>query len=129
MRQVDTALAPDQKWAPHCAAHSPPAVGTSAGILCLQRVNFSLKLEGDISRAVHKLLVSHRRLPSTPSCNNNWCTSGICDKQARALLSAPGGDSVKAKRDRAVPATLAYHGMRREELCRLKVRDLQRRGG
>src|SRR5262245_7576656 len=36
---------------------------------------------------------------------------------------------LKAKRDRALLATLAYHGMRREELCKLKVRDLQRRDG
>ena len=56
-------------------------------------------------------------------------TPALSDEQARALLSAPVGDSVKAKRDRAILATLAYHGMRREELCKLKVRDLQRRDG
>jgi integrase/recombinase XerD len=56
-------------------------------------------------------------------------TPALSDEQARALLSAPGGDSVKAKRDRAILATLAYHGIRREELCKLKVRDLQRRDG
>lgn len=56
-------------------------------------------------------------------------TPALSDEQARALLIAPVGDSVKAKRDRAILATLAYHGMRREELCKLKVRDLQRRDG
>ena len=56
-------------------------------------------------------------------------TPALSDEQARALLSAPVGESVKAKRDRAILATLAYHGMRREELCKLKVWDLQRRDG
>ncbi len=56
-------------------------------------------------------------------------TPALSDEQARALLSAPQGESLKAKRDRAILATLAYHGMRREELCKLKVRDLQRRDG
>ena len=51
------------------------------------------------------------------------------NEQARALLNAPQGESLKAQRDRAILATLAYHGMRREELCKLKVRDLQRRDG
>jgi integrase len=32
-------------------------------------------------------------------------------------------------RDRAILATLLYHGMRREELCRLWVRDMQSREG
>jgi site-specific recombinase XerD len=63
---------------------------------------------------------AHRQEGTTPA---------LSDEQARALLSAPRGDSVKAKRDRAILATLAYHGMRREELCKLKVRDLQRRDG
>lgn len=56
-------------------------------------------------------------------------TPALSDEQARALLNAPEGDSLKAKRDRAILAALAYHGIRRDELCRLKVRDLQRRDG
>jgi len=56
-------------------------------------------------------------------------TPALSDEQTRALLSAPQGDSLKAKRDRAILATLAYHGIRREELCKLKVQDLQRRDG
>jgi len=56
-------------------------------------------------------------------------TPALSDEQARALLNAPQGESLKAKRDRAILATLAYHGMRREELCKLRVRDLQRRDG
>lgn len=56
-------------------------------------------------------------------------TPALSDEQARVLLQAPRGDSLKAKRDRAILATLLYHGLRREELCRLKVNDLQRRDG
>src|SRR5438093_8848021 len=53
----------------------------------------------------------------------------LSDEQARALLNAPQGESLKAKRDRAILSTLAYHGMRREERGKLRVRDLQRRDG
>src|SRR5713101_7529565 len=56
-------------------------------------------------------------------------TPALSDEQARARLTAPQVESLKAKWDRAILATLAYHGMRREELCKLKVRDLQRRDG
>jgi integrase len=45
------------------------------------------------------------------------------------LLEAPSVDTLKGKRDRAILATLLYHGMRREELCKLRVRDLQQREG
>ena len=56
-------------------------------------------------------------------------TPAIDDQQARALLNAPAADTLKGKRDRAILATLLYHGLRREELCRLKVSDYQRRSG
>ena len=57
-------------------------------------------------------------------------TPALGDHQARKLLAAPGGDTIKAKRDRAMLATLLYHALRREELCRLKVKDFrhERRG-
>jgi integrase/recombinase XerD len=57
-------------------------------------------------------------------------TPAIGDHQARALLDAPEGASVKGKRDRAMLATLLYHALRRDELCRLKVKDFknERRG-
>lgn len=45
------------------------------------------------------------------------------------LLAAPPGDTLKGKRDRAILATLLYHGIRREELCKLKVKDVQQRDG
>ena len=65
-----------------------------------------------------------------PAANNNeGSTPALGDSQARMLLEAPPADTLKGKRDRAILATLLYHGLRREELCRLQVRDLQQRSG
>ena len=47
----------------------------------------------------------------------------LSDDQARMLLEAPPADTLKGKRDRAILATLLYHGMRREELCRETAPD------
>jgi len=57
-------------------------------------------------------------------------TPALGDHQARKLLDAPDGCSLKGKRDRAILATLLYHALRRDELCRLKVKDFkqERRG-
>lgn len=57
-------------------------------------------------------------------------TPALGDHQARLLLDAPGDHSLKARRDKALLATLLYHGLRREEVCRLCVKDTrqQRRG-
>jgi integrase/recombinase XerD len=51
------------------------------------------------------------------------------DAQARTLLNAPSEKTLKGLRDRAILATLLYHDIRREESCRLKVRDVQSRQG
>ncbi len=56
-------------------------------------------------------------------------TPALGDAQARALLEAPPEHTLKGQRDRAILATLLYHGLRREELCKLRVRDLQQREG
>ena len=57
-------------------------------------------------------------------------TPALGDHQARQLLDAPDSVSLKGKRDRAILATLLYHALRRDELCRLKVKDFknERRG-
>ena len=57
-------------------------------------------------------------------------TPALGDHQARRLLDAPEGVSLKGKRDRAILAMLLYHALRRDELCQLKVRDFrhERRG-
>lgn len=61
--------------------------------------------------------------------NNEGSTPALGDAQARKLLEAPPEDTLKGKRDRAILATLLYHGIRREELCRLRVKDIHSRQG
>jgi len=61
--------------------------------------------------------------------SNEGSTPALSDEQARALLVAPRDDTRKGKRDRAILATLLFHGIRRDELCRLKLRDIQEREG
>jgi site-specific recombinase XerD len=63
-------------------------------------------------------------------------TPALGDHQARELLAAPGVDTaagdetIKEKRDRAILSTLLFHALRRDELCKLRVRDFRdaRRG-
>src|SRR3954449_12421496 len=52
-------------------------------------------------------------------------TPAIGDHQARKLLAAPADDSTRSKRDRAILSTLLFHALRRDELCKLKVRDFR----
>ena len=57
-------------------------------------------------------------------------TPALGDAQARRLLDAPPSDTLKGKRDRAILSVLLYHGLRREELTKLRVLDFgqERRG-
>lgn len=65
-----------------------------------------------------------------PMANSNeGSTPALSDEQARRLLEAPPDDTLKGIRDRAILATLLYHGIRREELCGLLVKDMQNREG
>jgi len=65
-----------------------------------------------------------------PMANGNeGSTPALGDAQARKLLDAPPKDTLKGIRDRAILATLLYHGIRREELCGLRVKDMQSRQG
>jgi integrase/recombinase XerD len=65
-----------------------------------------------------------------PMANGNeGTTPSLGDGQARKLLEAPPADTLKGVRDRAILATLLYHGIRREELCGLRVKDLHSRQG
>ena len=52
-------------------------------------------------------------------------TPALGDHQARKLLDAPNSDSVKSKRDRAILSALLFHALRREELCKLTVKDFR----
>ena len=56
-------------------------------------------------------------------------TPALSDAQVRTLLNAPPEATLKGKRDRPILATLLYHGLRRADLCQLKVKDLQQREG
>ncbi len=58
-------------------------------------------------------------------------TPALSNAQARDLLDAPPADTLKGKRDRAILSVLLYHGLRREELTNLKVKDFAQadRGG
>jgi len=65
-----------------------------------------------------------------PKANGNeGSTPALGDRQARKLLDAPPADTLKGIRNRAILATLLYHGLRREELCRLTVDDMHSRQG
>jgi site-specific recombinase XerD len=60
---------------------------------------------------------------------NEGATAAINDHQAKALLEAPDGNTLRDKRDRAILATFLFHGLRRSELCKLKVKDIEERQG
>jgi integrase/recombinase XerD len=64
-----------------------------------------------------------------PSLNREGATPALGDDQALRLLEAPPANTLKGKRDRAMLAVLLYHGIRRDELCKLKVGDIQSRQG
>jgi integrase/recombinase XerD len=65
-----------------------------------------------------------------PMANGNeGSTPALGDRQARKLLEAPPAETLKGLRDRAILATLLYHGIRREELCGLRVKDMHSRQG
>ena len=63
------------------------------------------------------------------SMNREGVTPALGDHQARMLLEAPPEGTLKGKRDRAILATLLYHGLRCEELCTLTVGDIHQREG
>jgi site-specific recombinase XerD len=53
----------------------------------------------------------------------NWLTV----EQCRSLLQAPDGQTLKGRRDRAILAILLGCGLRRAEVAKLQVRDVQQR--
>jgi len=61
--------------------------------------------------------------------NNEGKTPALSDEQARTLLKAPEGDSIKATRDRAILSVYLFHALRRTELADLRVGDLTERRG
>lgn len=77
--------------------------------------------------AVHGNPVDGVKRPATNG--NEGSMPALGDAQARRLLEAPAPDTLKGAGDRAILATLLYHGIRREELRRLRLRDMQSRQG
>ncbi len=73
---------------------------------------------------VETALVSNARSPASPARPLT-----AAEFHNLAAVPAPPEDTLKGQRDRAILATLLYHGLRREELGRLRVRDLQQREG
>ena len=87
-------------------------------------------------RAKHQLATA----PLCALCGEQGRTPALGDHQARKLLDAPDGnrsklfrqgrlsdadDRTRNKRDRALLSALLFHALRREELCKLKVRDFR----
>lgn len=60
---------------------------------------------------------------------NEGKTPALGDDQAKLLLTAPDGWTLKGIRDRAILAVLLYHGLRREEAAQLMTGDLKERRG
>jgi integrase/recombinase XerD len=63
-----------------------------------------------------------------PKANNNEGMTPALN-EAQELLKAPPAGTPKGVRDRGILATRLFHGIRREVLCKLRVRDPQRREG
>lgn len=61
--------------------------------------------------------------------SNEGKTPALGDAQVRRLLMMPDPSTLKGKRDKAILSTLFFHGMRREEVAKLKVKDMHQRGG
>jgi integrase/recombinase XerD len=79
------------------------------------------------ANAVHGNPVEGVKRPKITS--QEGVTPAIGDHQARELLAAPDGVTLRGLRDRAILATLLYHGLRRAELCALRQADVQERRG
>jgi len=60
---------------------------------------------------------------------NEGKSPALGDAEAKALLETPPSDTLKGMRDRAILSVLLFHGLRRAELCSLRVGDLQSRRG
>jgi site-specific recombinase XerD len=56
-------------------------------------------------------------------------TPALADQEARDLLAAPDQTTLKGKRDYAILSVMLYHALRRDEVCKLRVKDLQDRRG
>lgn len=72
---------------------------------------------------------SRNRIGDASANGNEGSTPALGDSQVRRPREARAPDTLKGVRNRAILATLLYRGIRREELCLLRQRDLQSRQG
>lgn len=56
---------------------------------------------------------------------NEGKSPALGDEQAKAILDPPPAETLKGLRDRAIPSILLFHGLRRAELCSLRVGDVE----
>jgi site-specific recombinase XerD len=85
---------------------------------------------GDQHRQVRAGIERPIQLGLAPRVQRCHCRLQKLGVKAEAdLVDVPGAETQKGKRDRAIPSALLYHGLRREELCTLKVRDIPPRRG
>ena len=56
-------------------------------------------------------------------------TPALSDAQVNRLLDSIDDSTVKGKRDIALLSVLLYHGLRRDEVCKLKIEDRETREG
>ncbi len=76
--------------------------------------------------------VSHNPVDGVKRPNmrsNEGKSPSLSDDRVKAILEAPATDTLKGIRDRAILSTLLFHGLRRAELCTLRVCDFQERRG
>src|ERR1017187_3016182 len=72
---------------------------------------------------------SNLRSTKTPGSPKVRLMSSESGRDSSRRLLAPEGQTLKAKRDRAILSILFYHALRRDELCQLLVRDIHERRG
>ncbi len=60
---------------------------------------------------------------------NEGKSPALGDDQAKAMLEAPSPGTLKGVRDRAILSVLLFHGLRRAELCALRIGDIESRRG
>src|SRR5271165_182382 len=70
------------------------------------------------------MLTRHIRQPRGKA-GSEWPESARKALSYRKNQQRSGKHPIKSKRDRAILSTLLFHALRREELCKLKVKDFQ----
>jgi integrase/recombinase XerD len=78
-------------------------------------------LDGAVAAAIERIAGVEKR----GTRMGNW----LVKDQANALVNAPSPDTLAGKRDRAILALLVGCGLRRAELLRINIGDLQQREG